>query len=174
MRIGTARMRISGVLAALPVNVVKLLRFQVERFELIVRNGPSRGDPAEMANLAKIFLAKAEERGAVEFGVASDVVVRVRMERLAVLIAPLFLSLVLAFDIDGAGIPIGLLPAHVISALENQNAFSCGSKRMHQCSASCSGSDDDYVVVLVLSHSVCLHCNNSNRTYSVVPKVFGF
>src|SRR5437773_3952131 len=111
-----------------------------------------------MANLAKIFLAKTEECGSVEFGVASDVVVGVGMERLAVLVAPLFLGLVLGLDIHGARIPIGLLPAHVISALENQNALPCRSECVDQCSPARAGSNDDYVVVLVLSHRVCLYC----------------
>src|SRR5207244_497178 len=151
-------MRISGVLTALPVNVIELFRFQVVRFEFIVRDGPSRGDSAEMANLAKIFLAKAEERGAVKFGVASDVVVGVRMERLAVLIAPLFLSLVLGLDIDGARIPIGFLPGNIVAPFQDEDAFPSGSERVHQCSAARSGSDNNYVVVLVLSHRACLHC----------------
>src|SRR5229473_696023 len=127
-----------------------------------------------MANFAKIFLAQAEERGAVEFGITPDVVISVRVERLAFLVAPLFLSLVLGLNIDRTRIPIGLLPGNIVPPLQDEDAFPSGGERVHQCSAARSGSDDDYVVVLVLSHRVCLHCNNSNRTYSVVPKVFGF
>ncbi len=41
------------------------------------------------------------------------------LERLAILVPPLFLSLILGLDIDGTRIPIGLLPAQVVSALEN-------------------------------------------------------
>src|SRR6266566_3359911 len=151
-------MRISGVLSALPVNVIELFRFQVVRFEFIVRDGPGRRDSAEMANLAEIFLAKAEERGAVEFGVAPDVVVGVRMERLAVLVAPLFLSLVLGLDIDRTRIPIGFLPGNIVPPLQDEDALPGGSERVRQCSAARSGSDDDYVVLLVLSHRACLHC----------------
>src|SRR6266566_2755460 len=59
-----------------------------------------------MANLSEIFFAEAEECGTVKFGIAPDVVVGVRMERLAVLVAPLFLSLVLGLDIDRTRIHI--------------------------------------------------------------------
>src|SRR6266436_9592863 len=105
-----------------------------------------------MANFAKIFLPKAEERGAVEFGIAPNVVVGVRMERLAVLVAPLFLSLVPGLDINGARIPIGLLPGNIVAPFQDEDAFTGGSEPVHQCSAARSGSDNNYVVVLVLSH----------------------
>src|SRR6266478_7774559 len=111
-----------------------------------------------MANFAKIFLAQAEERGAVEFGVASDVVVGVRVEPLAFLVAPLFLSLVLGLNIDRARIPIGLLPGNIVPPFQDEDAFPSGGERSEECSPACSRTDDDYVVVLVLSHRVCLHC----------------
>src|SRR5712692_10692389 len=111
-----------------------------------------------MANFAKIFLAKAEERGTVEFGIAPNVVVSVRMERLAVLVAPLFLSLVLGLDIDRTRIPIGFLPGNIVPPFQDEDAFPRGGERVHQCSPACSRTDDDYVVVLVLTHRVCLHC----------------
>src|SRR5713226_6019559 len=111
-----------------------------------------------MANFAKIFLAQAEERGAVEFGITPDVVISVRVERLAFLVAPLFLSLVLGLNIDRTRIPIGLLPGNIVPPLQDEDAFPSGSERVDQCSAARSGSDNNYVVVLVLRHRVCLHC----------------
>src|SRR6266446_1569416 len=126
-----------------------------------------------MANFAKIFLAKAEERGTVEFGIAPNVVVGVRMERLAVLVAPLFLSLVLGLDIDRTRIPIGLLPGNIVAPFQDEDAFPGGSERVHQCSAARSGSDNNYVVVLVLAIVLASTANDSNRTYSAIDKVCG-
>src|SRR5712691_7323094 len=97
VRIRPASARIRRIFTSLPVDVIEPFRFQVVRFELIVRDGPGRRDSAEMANLSEIFFAEAEECGTVKFGIAADVVVGVRMERLAVFVAPIFLGLVLAF-----------------------------------------------------------------------------
>ena len=49
-----------------------------------------------MADLAEVLFAKAEERRAVELGVAADVVVGVRVQLLAVAIAPDLFGLYLA------------------------------------------------------------------------------
>src|SRR5437899_11229667 len=98
-----------------------------------------------MANLSEIFFAEAEECGAVKFGIAPDGVVGVRMERLAVLVAPLFLSLVLGLNIDRAGIPIGLLPGNIVPPFQDEDAFPSGGERVKQCSAARPGSDADYV-----------------------------
>ena len=66
-----------------------------------------------MAKLAEVALAQAEQRGAVELGVAADVVVRVRVERLAVLVVPHFLGVVLA--------------PSTLTARESQLSFSRGT-----------------------------------------------
>ena len=72
-----------------------------------------------MANLPEIFFAESEKCSTVKFGIASDVVVGVRMERLAIFVPPLFLSLIFPLNVDGARVPIGLLPADVVAALED-------------------------------------------------------
>ena len=56
-----------------------------------------------VAQLAEIFLAQAEQSRAVELGVAADVVVGVRMEFLAVLVAPDSLVLYLASTLTTLG-----------------------------------------------------------------------
>ena len=51
-----------------------------------------------MPELAEVFLAQTEQRGAVELGIAADVVIGVRMQVLAVFVAPDFLGVVLALQ----------------------------------------------------------------------------
>src|SRR5215470_59164 len=127
-----------------------------------------------MTNLAKIFPAQPEERGAIEFGVTADVVVRVRMERLAIFVAPFFLGLVLSLDVDGAGIPIGLFAAHVVASLQDENALPSWGERISERPASGSASNDDHVVVLLDRHGLLSSCKSlgylrSNLNFLVVP-----
>src|SRR5438876_10229819 len=81
-----------------------------------------------MAQLAEVTLPQPEQGGAVELRVAADVVVRVRMEFLAVLVPPLFLRAVAAVEHDRLSVPVLLLARHVVSALEQQDAFAGGSE----------------------------------------------
>jgi hypothetical protein len=76
-----------------------------------------------VADLAEIFPAHAEQRRAVEFGVAADLVVGVRVELVAIAVTPHLFRLVLALDVDGARIPVVLLARHVVAALEHENAL---------------------------------------------------
>src|SRR6266702_1030234 len=101
-----------------------------------------------MAQLAEVALAQPEQRGAVELRVAPDVVVRVRMEFLAVLVPPLFLRAVAALEHDRLSVPVLLLARHVVAALEQQDAFAGGSEAVGQRAAARAGADDDDVVVV--------------------------
>ena len=71
-----------GILAALAVHVVQPLGLGVVRLELVVGDRPGRRDAAVMAQLAEVLAPQPEQRRAVELGVAADVVVGVRMQRL--------------------------------------------------------------------------------------------
>ena len=97
MRVRAARVRFREILAARPVNVIEPFCFQIVRLEIFVRDGPGWRDSAEMADFPKIFFAESEECGAVKFGIASDVVVGVRMER-----SPTYTSAAASIPIGGA------------------------------------------------------------------------
>src|SRR5215470_10338279 len=111
VRIWSARRRFRGVFAPLSVDVVEPLRLQIIRFKIVVGNRPGWGNPAEMPDFSEVFLTQAEQGRAV--------ILRVRMERLSVLVAPLLFGLILAFDVDGARIPVGLFATNVIAALQD-------------------------------------------------------
>src|SRR5205085_5165252 len=70
----------------------------------------------------------------------------------AVAIVPDFLRLVFAVHIHGARIPVVLLTAHVIAALEDENLLASLREFVGECSATCAGADDDYVVMIVEIH----------------------
>jgi hypothetical protein len=106
------------IFTTVAVHVVEMFGFRVIRFQLVVADGPGGRETAVMANLAEIFLTQAEERRAVKFGVAADVIVCMRMKFLAVSIAPRFFRVVLAFEIDGARAPVVLLTRNVVAAFE--------------------------------------------------------
>src|SRR6516162_2732433 len=66
----------------------------INTFSLGVGNWPGRRDATVMLDLSKIFLTQPEQRSAVKFGVAADVVVRMRMQLGAVRVPPEFLGVV--------------------------------------------------------------------------------
>src|SRR5215510_14530650 len=112
------------------MHVIEPLRFCVIRFYVFVTNWPGRRDAAVMANFAEVFFPEAEQRGAVEFRIAADVVIGVRMELSAVFVVPHFFGLVLSFEVYRPRIPVVFLPRNVATAFQEQNALAGGSQLM--------------------------------------------
>ena len=83
IRIGRAGRRLGRVDAALAVHLIEALGLGVVRLELVVADRPRRRDAAVMPQLAEVLSPQPEQRRAVELRVAADVVVGVRMQRLA-------------------------------------------------------------------------------------------
>src|SRR4029434_5763371 len=110
-------------------------------------------NPSKMLDLAEIFPSQPEQRRAVEFSVSANVIIRVRMERFSILVAPFFFRLILASHIDRARIPVGLLAGNIVAAFQNENAFPGRCERVHKSSTARAGPDDDDVVVLVGVHT---------------------
>src|SRR5215467_948994 len=156
VRIWSARGRFRGIFAPPAVNVIEPLCLQIIRFKIVVGDWPGWGNPAEMPDFPKVFPAQAEEGRAVELRVSPDVIIRVRMERLPVLIAPFFLGLILALDVDRSRIPVGLFATYVIAALQDQDTLAGRGQCVGQRASASAGPDDDYVVVLVRGHKSCL------------------
>jgi len=94
----------------------------------------------------RLLSAQAEERRAVEFGVAADVVIGMRVQLPAVRVAPDFLGVVLAFEVDGASAPVVLLAGHVVPALEDQDPLARAGQRPGERAAARAGPDDRDVV----------------------------
>src|SRR5215831_14858647 len=109
-----------------------------------------------MANLSKVLLPETEESRAVEFRVAADVVVRVRVELFPVFVAPDFLRLILAVHVNGPGAPVLLLARHEVPTLEDQDPLPRRGERPEQSSAARPRSDDDRVIVTVRAHESLL------------------
>ena len=118
-----------------------------------------------MNQRAKIRLSESEQRGAVELGVTTDVVVRVRMERCAGLVLPHFLCVVLRVDVDRTRAPIVLLPWDEVASLEQKDALARWCKAMRKCATTGSGADDDDVVSISRGHETLLVATGKDATH---------
>src|SRR5215207_3732440 len=107
-----------------------------------------------MTNLAKIFLAQAKQRCAVEFRVATDKIVCVWVQLFAINIAPSLFGVVPRVEVDGARAPVVLLARHVIASLEQQNLLTGGREFVGERASTSARADDDYVVVVVVRHDL--------------------
>src|SRR5262245_12531388 len=94
MTIGPARRRVGRIRPMLAVDVIELLGLAVIGLEIGIVDRPGGRDPAMVYDLTEILLAQAEQRGAVEFGVAADVIMDAGMESPTVLVVPGLLRLV--------------------------------------------------------------------------------
>jgi hypothetical protein len=115
--------RVGRVFAALAVDMVEMLRLKIVGFKIVIGDRPGGRDAPVVADLAEVFFAKTEEGGAVEFGIAPHIIVRVRVELFAVRVMPLLFSLIPAFEVYDARRPVLFLARDVASALDNQYAF---------------------------------------------------
>lgn len=98
-----------------------------------------------VAQLSEIFLPQPEECRSVEFRISPDVIVCVRVKRLAALVPPHLLRLILALDIYCHRIPVIFLPRDVVASLDQQDAFTRRGKRVGESSPTRSAPDDDDV-----------------------------
>src|SRR3974390_1143987 len=105
-----------------------------------------------MTNLSKVLLPQPEQSSSIELGVSADVIIGVRMEFLAISVAPDFLGLILAFGIDRFGIPVVRLTRDVVAAFQQQNALSGWRQFVGQRAAARARADDDNVVVVSVGH----------------------
>src|ERR1700740_3732746 len=105
-----------------------------------------------MLQLAEVLAAQAKQRRAVEFRVATDVVVRVWMELLPFPVPPLFFCVVFPFDVDGPAVPVVLFPVHVVAALDQKNTLARGRELSCEGPATCARPDDNHVVLPIRRH----------------------
>src|SRR5437867_9402035 len=100
-----------------------------------------------MVDLAEVLFAKTEERGAVKLGVATDVVIRVRMERFTILVLPHFFGVIFRFDVDRPRAPVVLFAPNVVAPLEQQDLFAGWGEVIGESPAPRASADDDHVVM---------------------------
>ena len=143
-----ARCRLARVLATLAVDVEQALGLGVVRLEGVVRQRPCRRDPVDMRHGTEVALAKAQQRRAVDLGIAADVIVQPRVERLAVLSVPGLGGLVTAMHEDFARAPVRGLARQVVAPLEDQDPLAAGGEPLRQGAAPGAAADDDQVVVI--------------------------
>jgi hypothetical protein len=152
MRIRCGCMRLRRILAAVAVHVIHAFSLGVVRLKIVVRERPSGRHSSVMPDLSEVLAPEAEERGAKEFGVATDAVVCVRVEWVTVAVAPGVLALVFPFDVDHLWIPVVLLARNVIAPLEHQDPLASACQTVRQRSAARARADDNYVVMVPVLH----------------------
>src|SRR5436305_14318366 len=109
-----------------------------------------------MLDVAEVLFAHTEESRAVKLCVAADIIVRVRVQHFATRVTPTLFSVVAAFDVDEARVPVLLLARDVIAALTDQDALAGRGERVGERAAASSRADDDDVVMIIARHDVLL------------------
>jgi hypothetical protein len=135
------------VLAARAMYLVELLGLGVVRLDLVVGDRPGGRDAIVVAKLAEILGAQAVERRSVELGRATDEVVHLWLERLAVGVVPGVGRDVAVLDEHVLGEPVLRLAREPVAALEKQDALARGSELVNQRAAAGSAADHDHVVI---------------------------
>ena len=120
VRISRAR-RLGGVGAGLAMSEVPILRLRVMGREIVVTDGPRRRLAIDVAAHGKIRQPPAQNRRAVKFGIAADVIAGDRGERFACAIQPLFIGVVAMRVEHGFGVPVDRFARQIIAALQYQN-----------------------------------------------------
>src|SRR5918994_6775932 len=107
-----------------------------------------------MPYLAKIFLPQAEQRRAVEFSIAADIVVGVGMKFFAVFVVPDLFRLVLSLEVYRPRVPVVLFSGHIAAAFHKQNLFArCGKLIGERAAAGAAADDNDVIMVLACHFS---------------------
>src|SRR5215472_689669 len=143
---------LSRVAPALAMHMIEILRLGIIWREYIVANRPCRADTARMPDFTKIRFAQAKHRCAEHLGIAADIVVNHRVERLAVVVYRL-LRVIAFFLVHSVRLPVLTLAREIIAAFQKQNLLASGGKRVGHCAAACSRADDDDII---LTHDVLL------------------
>jgi len=110
-------MGFGGIFALIPVHMIEPLCFSIVGFHILVTERPGRRDTAVMVNLAEVLFAQPKQRGAVEFGIAADVIIGMRVQLFAILVVPDFPCLVFSLKINGAGASVVFFSGNVAAPL---------------------------------------------------------
>ena len=136
------------VVVEMAVGGEELFGTAVVGFEVGVGEWPRGRDAAFVVDDAEVFSAEAEECGAVDLGLAADVVGLLGVKGLVVLVEPDVFGVIAVVEEDGGGVPVEFFLGKKRAALEDEDAFARLGQMERECAAPCSGSDDDGVVVV--------------------------
>src|SRR5262249_31451622 len=142
--------RFGGILPAITVYLIEVLSLRVVRFQVVIADRPSRRYSAVVTQSAEVLFAQAEQRCPIELGIAADVIVGVRMKFLAVFVEPGFFGVVMRVYVYDLRVPVCLLAGDVVAALQNQDPFPRRRQVVSERPAAGAGSNDDYVVSVVI------------------------
>src|SRR5262249_39413875 len=131
------------------------LGFRVPRFEVVVAERPRGGEATVMLDRAEVLGPEAEERGAVELGVAADVVVLLWREAVPGGGLPRLVRRVLPAEEHGIGVPVVALARQEIAPFEQQDAQACRGELPRERPTPGS-TPDDHDVVVVIRHGQTL------------------
>src|SRR5262245_24093134 len=101
MQVGRTRRRFGRVAPAETMHLVEMFGLSVVGLEIFIRDRPRGRDAAMMLDLAEVLLPQADQRGAVELGVAADEVVCAGMKLFPVPVVPRLFDVVAVLDLDG-------------------------------------------------------------------------
>jgi hypothetical protein len=131
------------------VDLIEVLGLGVVGLELVVAEGPGRGDASVVPELSEIFLTEAHQRRPVKLGVPADEVVGTGMKGFPPVVVPRFPDVVLPVGDDGLGVPVVLLPRNVPAPLDEEDLLARRREAIGQGPTAGARSDDDDVVVAV-------------------------
>src|SRR5271166_5305223 len=147
--VGGVGRRLGRIFSAVSVHLIEILGLGIVRFQIVIANWPSGRDATVVTQFAEILFAQPEQSSTIELGVATDVVIGMRMEFLAILVEPRLFGVVVGINVDDLRIPVRFLAGNVVTALKDQDALAGRSQVISERSATRAGSDDDHVVVIV-------------------------
>ena len=116
--------------------------------------GHAGDSPSACVDRLEVLPPQPVQHAAPELGIAADVVVGVRHERLAALVEPLLGGSVAQVLPDRYGIPVLDLARHEVAALEQEQARPAVGKRIRERASARAAADDDDVETLVLHPSI--------------------
>lgn len=96
--IGSVGPKLKRIVATHAVNVEQPLGLDVIGLEYVIAHRPGRRDAAGVDPLAEVTLAQPEECCAIDFGIAADIVVKRRAERVSLGVRPGLVGLICAID----------------------------------------------------------------------------
>lgn len=99
-----------------------------------------------MLDFFEIFFSEPKERGAIEFGVAADVVMGSRFEGVSLFIDPFLAAVVFAFEEDFSGISIRFFTGQKAASFDDED-FSSRAGQLVGESASSSAAPQNHRIV---------------------------
>ena len=134
------------------MDLIKLFRCRVVRFQVGILKGPCRGNAFLVLESGEVAIAHAHQGGGVDFSIAPYGIVGLRRERFSILVVPLLRGVVTLFF---EHIYIGsvlFLQGHSVAPFQNQNTLARRCQLLRQGASTGPGAHNDYVVVLIINN----------------------